>query len=92
MVAAQEAAQYILTAAWSRRTAAHAAAVLLRLGTATWEEMRFPALPGGLKGKGGEDSLLDCPGAVPGDGSIKCGVAEAVSAKCFNQLDTSAVL
>ena len=75
MVAAQQAP----------RTAAHALTVLLHLDTTSREKRRVPALPGG------KASLLDCPGAVLGEGSIKCGVAEAVSVKCFNQLDTSAV-
>ena len=64
--------------------------VLLQLDTTSRDERRIPTLLGGLNCDGGEDSLLDCPGAVLGEGSAKCGVAEAVSVICFNQLDASA--
>lgn len=63
--------------------------VLLQLDTTSREERRIPTLLGGLDCTGDENSLLDCPGAVLGEGSVLCSVAEAVSVICFNQLDAS---
>lgn len=66
--------------------------VLLQIDTMSRVERRVPILLGGFSCEGGEDSLLDCAGAILGEGSKKCGIAEALNVICFNQLDACAML
>ena len=64
----------------------------VQLDTMSREERRVPIVLGGFNCEGGEDSLLSCPGSVLGEGSRRCGIAEAVAVICYNELDPGAVL
>ena len=77
---------------WYAHFICHGHCFLVQMNTLSREERRNPILLGGLSCEGDESSLLECPGAVIGEGpkSRNCGVAETLSVICFNKLDTCA--